>query len=47
MTPRVIMFHVQLKQESERRRQSDALMIATLAAHAPKEATEQAKELAG
>lgn len=45
MTPREIMFAVQPAMERERARKADALAIATLAAHDPKQASEQIEAL--
>jgi hypothetical protein len=45
MTPREIMFAVQPAQQRERSRQADALAIATLAAHDPKQASQEIEAL--
>ncbi|WP_168212946.1 MULTISPECIES: hypothetical protein [unclassified Bradyrhizobium] len=45
MTPREIMFAVQPAMERENRRRADALAIATLATHDPKQASEEIEAL--
>lgn len=45
MTPREIMFAVELASQRQRQRQANALAIATLAAHDPKQASQEIEAL--